>query len=858
MNPEPMISQRELLERSNGWGKRLLDGPITFFPVRHHSPACAAHLSEWIARVCPRSIVIEGPSSFNRWIPCLVDEQCRPPVAVLTTYRPTSQSHGPRHSAFYPLCDYSPEWIAVRQGTAIGAKVQFADLEFADKVNVLFESTAEDQQEPEPSLLLTDESQWHHSQFIQRIVRRLGCRDFDELWDHLFESRFGVEDTHSFVGRLATYCDLSRMDHQERLAKDGTLAREAVMEKTIRAEFARLEKPTEQGTILVVTGGFHTVALAPTFDKSLTAQNVKTKTSTKPSAKLAKTDRTKQDKPLGDSARDEAQSNSWLIRYSYDQLDSLNGYQSGMPSPGFYDWMWRARSQSTTVRHAVAKMISEIARSTRGTTIPHEASVTDSIAAVAMLDQLAGLRGHEVPTRNDMLDAITSCMRKDSQVAADGLDAIVFRLLAGNAIGHVPASAGQPPIVDDFRNQCERLKLPATVIDSKQMSLELYRKPSHRQVSFFFHQLMYLGVPYAQLLDGPDFVHGYHLSKLSEDWQVGWSPGTEARLIEMASFGENVAGAAELRLEQEIRQMEKGETARDASAAVDKLITTCRMGLQAHGDRIIQLIMSFVAEDSVYASMASALSKLTLLMSAREPLEATRLDSLPDLVATCYRRACHLIDELVNVPDDQVDASLDGLCSMRELLSQVEDNHLDRELYVVALERLVAATNPFPRSEVAGAAAGILHSLGRLDENGVCHIIENYLDSSMTDVGAACGAVRGLMMTGRESFWRMRGLLLKIDQLFENWEEDRFRVALPHLRLAFSQLSPKEVDLVAERVAALHDIEDLGNLHHPTVTEGDMQFGLEIDRLMRRSMLEDGLDSATHPDRSHSGAGVSS
>ena len=414
-------------------------------------------------------------------------------------------------------------------------------------------------------------------------------------------------------------------------------------------------------------------------------------------------------------------------------------------------------------------------------------------------------------------------------------------LLAGNAIGHVPASAGQPPIVDDFRIQCEQLHLPATVIESKQMTLELYRKPAHRQISFFFHQLLYLNVPYAHLLDGPDFAHGYHLSKLSEEWQVGWSPSTEARLVEMASLGDTVASAACLRLEQEIRELEQGDAARDASVAVDKLISTCRMGLQSLGDRITQLILTHVAEDNVFASMALALSKLTLLLSAREPLEANRLTALPDLIRTCYQRACHLVDGLTNVPDDQVDASLDGLCSMRELLSQTEDIQLDSELYAQALERLLVASNPYPRGEVAGAAAGILHSLGRLDEIGVCRIIENYLDSSMIDIGAACGAVRGLMMTARESFWRMRGLLVKIDQLFQNWEEDRFRAALPQLRLAFSQLSPKEIDLVAERVAALHEVEDLGSLHHPTLTEDELHFGLEVNRLMNQALLEDGL-----------------
>jgi hypothetical protein len=857
MNESDAISREELLSRSKLWATRLLHGPITFFPVRHHSPACATHLAAWIERVRPRSVIIEGATSFNRWLPALVDEQCRPPVAILTTYRDSADEEA-RHSAFYPLCEYSPEWIAIRHGTAIGAKVLFADAEFAEKIQLRDKETGED---PKPSsfdVSLVDESQWRHSQFIEALVRRMGCRDFDELWDHLFESRATMDDTSNFVGRLATYCDLSRRDYAGRLERDGTLAREAIMVNTIQAEWQRLNQPSERGSILVVTGGFHTVALAEQIEKFMSSGDTAKK------GKISAINRSQNKREASEREGVEKGSKSWLVRYSYAQLDALNGYQSGMPSPGFYDALWRASKVETKLtngkavetrrqsldhcdrvrelkRRTIAGMISQIARSTRGGSLPHEASVTDTIAAVTMLDQLAELRGHEVPTRTDMLDAITNSMRKESLTGRDELDQIIQRLLTGDSIGDVPRSAQQPPIVEEFRAQCERYRLPLNLIEPRLVTLEIYRKPAHRETSFFLQRLLFLGVPFAQWIDGPDFTNGYHLSKLSEEWQVVWSPSTEARLIQMSTYGDTVAGAAERLLVEEIRKQMASDSARDASFAVGKLLLTCRMGLHHLADHVFPLVEQQIAEDNRFFSMAEAASKLLLLDTAREPLESFRLANLNRLMVHCYQRACHLIDGLSNVPDDDVEASLDGLCSLRELVSQQTVHTFDRQLLVVALERLLQSGDPYPRGEIAGAAAGMLFSLGHMDEEQVCRVVQNHLDSACVDVGGACGAVRGLMTTARETFWRMPNLLTLIDSLFQDWDEDRFRVALPHLRLAFSQLTPKEIDAVAERVASLHEVSSLGNIHHPQISEEELHFGVALNRLMRQSLQEDGL-----------------
>ncbi len=830
---DPLPTHAELLARAHQWQAKLMGGPITFYPVRHHSPGCAMHLARWIDTVRPDAIIIEGPRSLDRWTASLVSDECVGPVAILATYRESDAPTSLRHSAFFPMCDYSPEWVAIQRGTAIGAKVRFADMEFADKVRFQ-QSRLRDDESPKSMLgvLLADESNWRYSQFIDRLVRRMGCRDFDELWDHLFESSADAMTTEAFVGMLATYCDLSRASHDPAfLAADATLAREAEMIEVIRAEYKRLKKPQRKGALLVVTGGFHTVALPDVL-------------AGKGNPNLAKLD------PLAPSL-----SGSWLIRYSYDQLDALAGYRSGMPSPGFYDAVWHADDEAGK-RAAVARLISTIARETRGKPIPHEASVTDTIAAVQMLDRLSQLRGHTAPTRSDLLDAIASCMRKESMAGNDLLRMITHRVLAGDRIGQIPSSAGQPPIVDDFQQMAASFRLPVDTIEPRGVTLELYRKPVHRPISFLLHQLQFLGVPYAAYVDGPDFIHGYRLAKLREEWKAAWTPGTEACLAELASLGDTVATAAAQRLLQKVDELEEEGAAQGADAAVDLLIRACRCGLHRHADRLVATVQSHIAEDGEFASVAAALGRLVLLRSAREPLEAKRLDRLGDVITQCYQKATSLIDSLAAVPDDQLDASLDGLLSIREWLasqsleddeteedkaSESEPLSLDPNLFFDALERLLRETGKPPRSEIVGAAAGLLHASGRIDEQRVCDVVRHYLDAAVEDVSQACGVVRGLMMTAREAFWRMESLLRGIDELFQSWEEARFNNALPHMRLAFSQLSPKEVDSVAERVAKLHHVDEIGSLVNPDVSEEEMQMAVHIAELMNRSLQEDGL-----------------
>ena len=184
-----------------------------------------------------------------------------------------------------------------------------------------------------------------HSEFVRSLARRMGCRDFNEVWDHLFENGDDA-DMDAFIDRLAAYCALARFDYTaDVLRRDGTTAREACMAAAIREEIARNEAEKRTGPVLVVTGGFHTVVL-PDLVAALSPLSPRGRGVGGEGAPLALT---------------EDETGTWLMRYSFDQLDALSGYASGMPSPAYYDRIWREGPDADGARLA-AEVVVEISR----------------------------------------------------------------------------------------------------------------------------------------------------------------------------------------------------------------------------------------------------------------------------------------------------------------------------------------------------------------------------------------------------------------------------------------------------------------------------------------------------------------
>jgi hypothetical protein len=408
----------------------------------------------------------------------------------------------------------------------------------------------------------------------------------------LFETRLGKGDAGEFARDVAAWCYMARTDATpEELAADGTTVREDSMASAIHTALT----DAGDGFVLVVTGGFHTVALPTLVDGPA-----------KPQPKRGKNGETM----------------TCLVRYSFEQLDALNGYAAGMPSPSYYDALWRRSANAAEpFLDTAAHLFVELGRLTRKKQMAAALSPADEIAALEQARRLANLRGHPGPLREDVLDGVRSCFVKG---ALDAEGALLLDLarhaLAGTAVGEVPPEAGAPPLVEDFRHRARELRLDIGSSVRRKASLEIYRKTGHRRLSHFFHSLAFLEVPFATFAAGPDFVSGSGLERIIEHWNWQWSPLTEARLVEASILGSTVEEAVANRLARAIAELETKGQGRNAREAVAMLVAACRMGLHRHTARLLALIAEQINADPAFPSLAPVTSSTVCRAPRRKVL----------------------------------------------------------------------------------------------------------------------------------------------------------------------------------------------------------------------------------------------
>jgi hypothetical protein len=829
---------------------------LIVFPVRHHSPACAWQLRKLFAELDaagrpPSAVLIEGPRSFDGLLPLLAHDDARMPLAVYTyaVFEPDARAasadapadahetgsregHAPeaqtaqqpppqRRAAYYPFCDYSPELVAIREARSRGVPTRFIDLDFSEQCRLEQLNAADhatDREAAGDSLL--EERHYRRSRYLQALAERLGCRDHEELWEHLFEADAGQVDLQAHLARIGAYCALSRVDHgEDELRADGTLAREAEMAWHLRRALA--ERDADAGPVVAVVGGFHAVVLP-----ALVAADA-------PRPKIPR-------------ARIEEEASA-LIRYSFDRLDRLNGYAAGMTAPAWHQRLWQRMSAQHKAgialgprlrRDAALETLIEIAsqlRDTHGVAVP-----TPTLAAAyEQTLRLCALRRRPAPTRDDVLDAVIGCFVK-GDADSDGalVRAVALRTLGGSAMGTVPAGAGTPPLVRDAQARLRRQRLKIDDAQPRRATLELYRRPDHRITSRLLHGLNLLGVPFAVRTAGPDFVRGIGLQRLQEHWDYHYSAATEAALVEASVHGATLPLAVANVFLRRMQQMAHAQGAQDARSAAAMAVEACVLGLHDHLPRALDLLRSAIATDPGFESVADAVASLALLWESREPLEARDIAALPALLQAAYERALYLGRELRGAQGDG-GAVLRALTRLREILIGTAGRALDADLFWRMLEALQSQHDA---AVVRGGALGLRYSAGHAHDDELATALRGHLRGLLGPQEAAA-YLRGLLHTAREAAWQQPALLEVIDALLAQWPQADFVANLPELRLAFAGMTPKETDRIAAAVAQRHGVGELGPRVHYDLSDADLQAHLRLSETMRDVLAADGLDA---------------
>lgn len=790
---------------------------IILVPVRHHSPACAVAVRAAIEEVRPAAVLIEGPEEYTALLPALLDERTVPPVAVLSL-----DGSGAGPSGFYPLARFSPEWVALRTGHEVGADLAFVDRPWAERERT--EPTPSGEGDDPFARTLMGERYLAHSQAVAAMAARLGCRDHDELWDHLFEARPSGDLLHwrNLCEDVFAWAALSRLDYEDEvLAADGSLDREARMAARAAERAARGD-----GTVVVVTGAFHTLAIIEALAGTPEGEPVR--------------ERQPRD-GYGEPARAEA----WLVRYDHERLDGLRGYGAGMPSPGFYERLF-ASHERTLAGHAVGALSTEILVDVAAAAASrdHTVSVAETMAAAEQAVRLAALRERPRPSRTDVLDAITSCLVKDDSVAAGPaqrpLGLAVAEVFGGRALGQLPPDNVSPPLVRDARARVERARLNVSDSVPRVTRLDARRNPAHRERRRLLALMAYVGSGFAKQMTGPDYIAGRGLGTLLEEWEYAWTPLVEAALVESGHLGATLEAAALARLRAAEAELTAESRSADAVAAL--IAQAVVIGLTDHLPRLSALLRGTLDVDPNLASVVAGLHRLHHLWQARGELGIDDdADEILALLDHGLAAAAYLVPDLGAVAAADEDAAVATVVSLRALLRDTgRTGAVGR-----ALTRL-------RRDE--DAAPGVRGALQALA----------FVDGGLSEA-AFVAAARARLVTGADPELSTRylggtmraapDLLLHTPELFEAVDDglramdsEGFVAVLPDLRRMFTWLKPSETSRLADRVAERTGSRAEHIDVHVSLTEADLARGLAAEQELVTVLTRDGLSRWLAPE----------
>ncbi|MFD9599639.1 DUF5682 family protein [Streptomyces sp. NPDC059970] len=736
-----------------------------FLGVRHHSPACARLVERTIEELRPAQVLIEGPAEMNgRLDELLLGHEL--PVAVFSHYRDGQRSA----TSWAPLCDYSPEWVALRAGRAAGAQVRFIDLPawhpaFAERTNRYADAEV------------------RYAEATERLCRQFAVDSSDALWDRLFE----VEPDDGLAERLDAYFALVRGDAE---ADAGDRARETYMAAWVRAAVARAgDRP-----VLVVTGGFHQPAL-----RALTGSGGGS------AADGDGWERSADGWPVVPAPPDGAMAGSFLVPYSFRQLDAFAGYQSGMPSPGYYQHVWEAGPEAAA--DGLLRVVVERLRARR-----FPVSTADLIAARSLAQGLTALRGHPRPARIDVLDGLAGALITDDLdrplpwtsrgTLTTGAHPAVVEMVAacsGDRTGQLHPRTPAPPLVHDVAAQLAGLALDGGPEASYRLDLTVSTDLERSRV---LHRLRVLGIPGHGRTAGPE--RGID-PVFTERWEARSVSGREAALVEAGAYGATLSEAAAATLTERTR-----DAAAEADDLARALFDAVLCGMDGFSEELLGDLASGVGELKHAGSLGDILSTALGLWRHDRVFGVARGPLLAAVINGATGRLLWLLEGArgasgVDFPRLRaVVAVRDALLHAPGLLS------VPRETAAAIAWRI--SGDPEAPIDLRGAAFGLHRALAQgPDTSGdPAEAVRTVVTAGTDALGdwlaglfalardEVTGAVRN--EGGDERGGGAESLIDVLDSLVCALPDNEFLSGLPALRQAFAFFPPRERDRIAGRL----------------------------------------------------------
>ncbi|MDE5698420.1 MAG: hypothetical protein K2I96_13590 [Lachnospiraceae bacterium] len=784
---------------------------IMLIPVRHHSPACSYQIKKIFAEWKPDAVLVEGPDNANALLPVMLHEDTRAPFAIYYAYHDKAEKiseEQEHYKCYYPFLDYSPELVALREAYKNMTEVSFIDLSYGD----ILAASAERAAEGEAPRNYNDDYLLTRNEYIERLCEKTGLRSFDEFWEKYFELNGLYEDSDVFFSHLSAYCALARENTPaEVLQREGCLAREQHMAARIALQAmygcGGVKKHGEIQRILVLTGGFHT----PGLKERLSGENWE---ETVQYAKKIEHYVPNKDESV------------YLMPYSMEAADALNGYASGMPYTGFYQKIWEGLASQEERPYETAVLDLLVASGKESRKQEGALSTYDEICAWQMAQGLAALRGKPQTGAYELQDAVlSSYVKGECNITSDMPLRTLRRLMTGTGSGALCTLADVPPIVLDFQEQCKKFGIRTDSTLEKEVTLSIFSSRKHRRMSRFFHRMAFLQTAFAKRVKGPNLQQRKDRSLIREIWKYKYSAQVFAALIDVSVHGATMEEAIVSLVQERLRQ----DTKADSAAIL--LTQVFEMGISSQLDLVYERVHELILKDMDFYSIADAVKSLTMM----EELGALYESDLEFgvLLHTGVRKLITLLPGITRMQDEMLDAGMNALKLLYQITGRKgQEDTGEREDFYEALHRMQGDVQI--HAGLNGCIHGILYGGSQEDSRAVGAACRGYLTGTREQLLKTAVFFRGLFFTAKDLMLMEREMLVMIDAFLGEVDEMEFMELLPQLRMAFAYFTPSETDKIARQAAGLHRRTGRELMERDEVLPGWYTYGRELDAYARR------------------------
>ncbi|RVU18322.1 hypothetical protein EOT10_32660 [Streptomyces antnestii] len=718
-------------------------GPL-LLGVRHHGPGSARAVRAALDASGPGAVLVEGPPEADALVALAADESMVPPVALLAHV-----VDEPGRSAFWPLAEFSPEWVAIRWALERDVPVRFIDLPAAHSLALREQDAPEadtgdgnvgnvgdggdvggDGGDGARELALRVDP-------LAVLAGTAGYDDPERWWEDVVEHRGASGDAFAPFEALGEAMGALREEYG-----DGGHGRDLVREAYMRLQVRAAQREFGDG-VAVVCGAWHVPALraktAVAADRALLKGLPKVKVDM-----------------------------TW-VPWTHRRLARASGYGAGIDSPGWYGHLFGAPDRP------VERWMTKVAGLFRGE--DRIVSSAHVIEAVRLAETLAAMRGRPLAGLTETTDAIRAVMCEGSDVP---LSLVHDRLVVGDVLGEVPDTAPAVPLQRDLTRLQRSLRLKPEALE-RELELDL-RKETDAARSRLLHRLRLLGIGWGEPARSARGTTG----TFRETWRLHWEPELSVRVAEAGVWGTTVLAAATARAEADATG---AQTLADVTALAERcLLAELPDALPV----VMQVLADRAALDADVGHLAQALPALVRSLRYGD-VRGTDTRALGEVAAGLAERV------FVGLPPACTGLDADAAAEMR--------GHVDA---VHAAVGLLAGDGPAGhrgrwhsvlgvlagRDSVAGVIRGrcarLLLDDGQLAEGEAARLMGLAL-SPGTGPAEAAAWIEGFVGGGSGG-----GLLLVHDErllaLVDGWltgvPADAFTDVLPLLRRTFSVYEP--------------------------------------------------------------------